>query len=146
PNDPFILDSLGWALYRMGKLDEAERYLRQALKGGPDAEIAAHLGEVLWRKGERDQARAVWKAQLDSNPDNAVLKETVQRLPPWGGRGGGGAPPVGGLSLSRAAAFRRSGGASLAFALAGGATLQPPESVPATAAASDEPFVIAGRM
>ncbi|HKU87987.1 MAG TPA: tetratricopeptide repeat protein [Casimicrobiaceae bacterium] len=82
PKDPFILDSLGWAFYRMGKLDDAERYLRLALEGRPDAEIAAHLGEVLWRKGERDQARAIWKAQLDSNPDNAVLKETVQRLAP----------------------------------------------------------------
>jgi Flp pilus assembly protein TadD len=82
PKDPFILDSLGWAFYRMGRLDEAERYLRAALEKRPDAEIAAHLGEVLWRKGEREQARAIWKAQLDSNPDNAVLKETVRRLAP----------------------------------------------------------------
>lgn len=82
PRDPFILDSLGWAFYRMGRLDEAERYLKQALEGRPDAEIAAHLGEVLWRKGDRDKARALWKAQLDSNPDNAVLKETVRRLSP----------------------------------------------------------------
>lgn len=82
PTDPFILDSLGWAFYRKGQLDEAERYLQQALDGRPDAEIAAHLGEVLWRKGERDRARALWKAQLDSNPDNAVLKETVKRLSP----------------------------------------------------------------
>ncbi|HEX6136568.1 MAG TPA: tetratricopeptide repeat protein [Casimicrobiaceae bacterium] len=82
PRDPFILDSLGWALYRKGRLDDAERYLQQALDGRPDAEIAAHLGEVLWRKGERDKARALWKAQLDSNPDNAVLKETVKRLTP----------------------------------------------------------------
>jgi predicted negative regulator of RcsB-dependent stress response len=66
----------------MGRLDDAERYLRQALDGRPDAEIAAHLGEVLWRKGERDQARALWKAQLDTHPDNAVLKETVRRLAP----------------------------------------------------------------
>ena len=66
----------------MGRLDEAERYLQQALEGRPDAEIAAHLGEVLWRKGERDKARALWKAQLDSNPDNQVLKETVKRLAP----------------------------------------------------------------
>jgi tetratricopeptide (TPR) repeat protein len=82
PRDPFILDSLGWAFYRMGKLDEAERYLREALEGRPDAEIAAHLGEVLWRKGEHEKARAVWKAQLDSNPDNALLKETVKRFEP----------------------------------------------------------------
>jgi tetratricopeptide (TPR) repeat protein len=82
PTDPFILDSLGWAFYRLGRFDEAERYLRQALDGRPDAEIAAHLGEVLWRKGEHDKALAVWKVQLDSNPDNAVLKETVKRFAP----------------------------------------------------------------
>jgi len=82
PKDPFILDSLGWAFYRMGRLDEAERYLKEALEGRPDAEIAAHLGEVLWRKGDRDQARALWKAQLDTNPENPVLKETVKRLAP----------------------------------------------------------------
>ena len=82
PDDPFILDSVGWAQYRLGKLDEAEKYLRQAMEQRPDPEIAAHLGEVLWRKGEHEKARAVWKAQLDSNPDNAVLRETVKRFEP----------------------------------------------------------------
>src|SRR5689334_21669210 len=42
PSDPFILDSLGWAFYRKGRLDDAERYLRLALEGRRDAEIAAH--------------------------------------------------------------------------------------------------------
>jgi tetratricopeptide (TPR) repeat protein len=82
PADPFILDSLGWAFYRMGQFDDAERYLQQALEGRPDAEIAAHLGEVLWRKGEHDKAREVWKAQLVANPDNVLLKETVKRFAP----------------------------------------------------------------
>jgi len=82
PTDPFILDSLGWAFYRLGRFDDAERYLQQALDGRPDAEIAAHLGEVLWKKGDHAKAIAVWKAQLDSNPDNAVLKETVKRFAP----------------------------------------------------------------
>ena len=80
PADPFILDSMGWALYRLGRLSEAETFLRRALAERPDAEIAAHLGEVLWARGARDDARAVWQPQLDSNPDNAVLKETVRRL------------------------------------------------------------------
>ena len=80
PNDPFIMDSMGWALFRLGRLDEAESYLKRALAERPDAEIAAHLGEVLWAKGDRDSARAIWKAQLEANPDNAVLKETVKRL------------------------------------------------------------------
>jgi tetratricopeptide (TPR) repeat protein len=80
PNDPFILDSMGWALYRLGRLDEAERYLKRAIAERPDAEIAAHLGEVLWTKGDRESARAVWKPQLETDPENAVLKETVKRL------------------------------------------------------------------
>jgi tetratricopeptide (TPR) repeat protein len=80
PNDGFILDSMGWALFRMGKLADAEDYLRQALKSRPDAEIAAHLGEVLWAKGERERAREVWQSQLKASPDNAVLLDTMRRL------------------------------------------------------------------
>jgi Flp pilus assembly protein TadD len=80
PDDPFILDSMGWAQFRMGKLDEAEKSLRRAMDERPDPEIAAHLGEVLWAKGERDRAREIWEAQLKSTPDNAVLLETVRRL------------------------------------------------------------------
>jgi tetratricopeptide (TPR) repeat protein len=80
PDDPFILDSVGWAQFRMGKLDEAEKYLRRAMEQRPDPEIAAHLGEVLWAKGERARAQDLWQSQLKSAPDNAVLLETVRRL------------------------------------------------------------------
>jgi tetratricopeptide (TPR) repeat protein len=82
PEDPFILDSMGWALYRQGKLDDAEKYLQRAMDGRSDAEIAAHLGEVLWKKGERDRARALWQSQLKVTPDNAVLLETMRRFAP----------------------------------------------------------------
>ena len=80
PDDPFILDSMGWANYRLGRFGEAEDYLRRAMAQRPDAEIAAHLGEVLWAKGERDGARAIWRSQLKASPDNAVLLETIRRL------------------------------------------------------------------
>jgi len=80
PEDPFILDSMGWALFRQGKLDDAETYLLRAMDGRSDAEIAAHLGEVLWVKGERDRARALWQSQLKTSPDNPVLLETMRRL------------------------------------------------------------------
>lgn len=53
PDDPAILDSMGWINYRQGKLADAERYLRQALQRYPDHEVAAHLGEVLWAQGAR---------------------------------------------------------------------------------------------
>jgi tetratricopeptide (TPR) repeat protein len=80
PDDGFILDSMGWALYRLNRLEEAEAYLRRAIQARPDAEIAAHLGEVLWARGERDRAREIWQSQLKSSPDNPVLLETVRRL------------------------------------------------------------------
>ena len=82
PGDPFILDSMGWAQFRMGHLDQAEDYLRRALAERPDPEIAAHLGEVLWARGERSRAREVWQSQLKSTPDNPVLLETMRRLAP----------------------------------------------------------------
>ncbi len=80
PDDSFILDSMGWALFRLGRYSEAETYLRRALKERPDAEIAAHLGEVLWASGERERAQEIWQSQLKTSPDNPVLLETVRRL------------------------------------------------------------------
>jgi tetratricopeptide (TPR) repeat protein len=80
PNDPFILDSLGWAHFRLGNYDESEKVLRRALAERPDAEIAAHLGEVLWVKGQREQAREVWQSQLRENPDHPLILETIRRL------------------------------------------------------------------
>ncbi|MNQ53612.1 bacteriophage N4 receptor, outer membrane subunit [compost metagenome] len=80
PEDPAILDSLGWVNYRMGNLDEAERLLRQALQEFPDHEVAAHLGEVLWARGKQAEARKVWAEALQKQPDSAILRDTMQRL------------------------------------------------------------------
>jgi len=82
PEDPFILDSMGWAHFRMGNFEESEKFLRRALAERPDPEIAAHLGEVLWAKGERGRAQEVWQSQLKETPDNPVLLNTVRRLAP----------------------------------------------------------------
>lgn len=82
PADPFILDSMGWAQYRLGNLEDSEKFLRRALADRQDPEIAAHLGEVLWAKGERAHAREIWQSQLKETPDNALLLETVRRFGP----------------------------------------------------------------
>jgi tetratricopeptide (TPR) repeat protein len=82
PDDPFILDSMGWAYFRMGKFDDAESYLRRALGERGDPEIAAHLGEVLWARGEHVRAQEIWQSQLKATPDNPVLLETMRRLAP----------------------------------------------------------------
>ncbi|MDB6000927.1 MAG: hypothetical protein JWP52_2626, partial [Rhizobacter sp.] len=76
PGEPFITDSLGWVEYRMGKLDESLRLLRQAYQSRPDTEIAAHLGEVLWAAGQQDEARKVWTEGRNKDSSNDVLKET----------------------------------------------------------------------
>ncbi len=80
PDDPAILDSLGWVNFRLGNLSEAEALLRKALQRFPDHEVAAHLGEVLWTKGERSEARAVWSKALKLQPDSQILRETLKRL------------------------------------------------------------------
>jgi tetratricopeptide (TPR) repeat protein len=80
PDDPAILDSLGWVNYRLGNLDEAERLLRLALRSFPDHEVAAHLGEVLWAQGKQREARKVWAGALKDQPDSAVLRGTLLRL------------------------------------------------------------------
>jgi len=82
PNDPFILDSVGWAQFRTGNLARAQEYLERAFKMRPDPEIAAHLGEVLWAMGQRDAAGKLWQSSLQSHPQNEVLLETLRRLKP----------------------------------------------------------------
>jgi Flp pilus assembly protein TadD len=80
PNDFFIVDSLGWVLYRQGDLQGALKQLSRAYKGRPDAEIAAHLGEVLWQLGRRDEAVRVWQEGSKKTPDNETLQKTIKRF------------------------------------------------------------------
>lgn len=80
PEDAYILDSLGWVQFKMGRGAEALKTLRQAYQLRPDGEIAAHIGEVLWAMGKRDEARAEWDAALKKFPDHAAVKSTMERL------------------------------------------------------------------
>ena len=80
PDDPAVIDSMGWVQYRLGNLEEAVLRLRQAMKVFPDHEIAAHLGEVLWKIGKVQEARAAWAEGLRLNPDSQVIPATVKRL------------------------------------------------------------------
>jgi tetratricopeptide (TPR) repeat protein len=82
PDDPFIQDSMGWALFKAKRYAEAVDLLRRAHVARPDPEIAAHLGEVLWMNGDKDEARRIWRGSLQSHPDNESLRETTSRLMP----------------------------------------------------------------
>ena len=80
PNDQYIVDSLGWVLYRLGRHEEAMKQLRHALELRADPEIAAHLGEVLWVMGRKDAAREVWDTALKSTPDDKRLLDVKKRF------------------------------------------------------------------
>ncbi|MEM9057968.1 MAG: tetratricopeptide repeat protein, partial [Pseudomonadota bacterium] len=80
PENPAIIDSMGWVQFRRGRLDESLEYLWQAYGLIKDAEIAAHIGEVLWTLGRLDEARAIFDEALASDPDNAVIKDVMKRL------------------------------------------------------------------
>lgn len=80
PDEPAILDSYGWAQYRLGNLDKAVTLLREAYAKQPNSEIAAHLGEVLWVSGDRDEARQIWEQGRKEDAEDKVLIETIKRL------------------------------------------------------------------
>lgn len=83
PDDPFIMDSMGWVYYRMGQYAKAVEYLKRALGLRPDPEIAAHLGEVLWAQGERGEAEKVWQSAMKKFPNNEALLNAVKKFKPW---------------------------------------------------------------
>lgn len=80
PEDPFILDSLGWVMYRQGDLEGALAKLERAHAKRPDPEIAAHIGEILWRLGRFDDARRTFREALKKDPNNEVLSETARKF------------------------------------------------------------------
>jgi tetratricopeptide (TPR) repeat protein len=82
PDDFYILDSMGWALYRLGRLTEAVDFLNRARKIKDDPEVAAHLGEVLWVMGNKDAARDIWDSALRDKPDDRRLLDVIERLVP----------------------------------------------------------------
>jgi len=82
PDDPAVIDSLGWWYYRSGEHDKALELLGRAHKLLEDPEIAAHLGEVLWVSGDKQRANTVWNHALKTSPDDDILKEAMQRLKP----------------------------------------------------------------
>ncbi len=73
PDDPAIMDSLGWLRFRQGQHEEAIKLLSEAYKRFPDPEIAAHLAQALWLNGAQGEARELIEQALQSNPDDERL-------------------------------------------------------------------------
>jgi tetratricopeptide (TPR) repeat protein len=91
PTDGFIVDSLGWAYYRLGDYKNAQATLERAVELEPaDAEITSHLGDAYWQGGRRDEARLQWRRALDLNPAADLAKAITVKLdhPPHAQRPG----------------------------------------------------------
>ena len=77
PNNYYILDSMGWVLYKMGNYVEAIAYLRKAQSQQNDPEVAAHLIQVLWANGEYQAARQELEQAIKAFPDDEKLREVA---------------------------------------------------------------------
>lgn len=86
PNDPAIIDSLGWVQFKLGMYDEARRNLERAYELFPDPEVAAHLGEVYWVQGDRAAANRIWRDALEVQPDSEFVLNAMERLNPGASR------------------------------------------------------------
>ena len=81
PDDGYIVDSLGWAYYRLGEFDKAATYLERAVEIEPgDAVINDHLGDAYWRVGRVREARFQWQRALSFKPEPDVASQIQAKL------------------------------------------------------------------
>ena len=77
-NDPYIIDSLGWALFKLKRYEESKEYLQMAVKLMPgDPIVNDHFGDVLWKNGNKLQARYYWNYVLNLEKTEKELKKII---------------------------------------------------------------------
>jgi tetratricopeptide (TPR) repeat protein len=79
PDSGAILDSMGWALHKLRRNEEALQYLERARERIADPEVDLHIGEVQWSLGRRDEAISTWRAGVERYPDDQALRERLER-------------------------------------------------------------------
>ncbi|HLM54403.1 MAG TPA: tetratricopeptide repeat protein, partial [Pseudoxanthomonas sp.] len=79
PDEAAIIDSYGWVLYRLGRIEEALVQLRRAFTLMKDPEIAAHIGEVLWVSGQKEEARKYFDEARKLDPENRSLLRALEK-------------------------------------------------------------------
>lgn len=81
PSDGYIVDSLGWAYFRLGRFDDAVREMERAVSLKPeDPVLNDHLGDAYWRVGRKLEATFQWNQARDLKPDPDVLTTLQQKL------------------------------------------------------------------
>jgi tetratricopeptide (TPR) repeat protein len=79
PDNGAVLDSMGWALHKAGRHEEALEMLQRARVRVQDGEVELHLGEVLAALGRKEEAQQVWQAAAERFPSNNDLKERLKK-------------------------------------------------------------------
>jgi tetratricopeptide (TPR) repeat protein len=97
PSDGYIVDSLGWAHYRLGNFEDAVRELERAVSLKPDDPVLNdHLGDAYWRVGRKLEATFQWTHARDMKPEPDILagvqKKLAEGLPPLEGKTAEDAP------------------------------------------------------
>ena len=78
-NDPYIIDSIGWAYYLIDNYVEAEKYLKRAVELMPEDPIVNdHYGDILWKLNRKIQARYFWKNVLSFEDTDEDIRKNVQ--------------------------------------------------------------------
>ena len=78
-NDPYIIDSIGWALFKLKRYKESKKYLQQAVKLMPaDPIVNDHYGDVLWKNGKEIEARYYWRYVLNLESTEKELKKNIK--------------------------------------------------------------------
>ncbi len=78
-NDPYIIDSIGWAYYLIDNYVEAERYLKRAVELMPeDPTVNDHYGDILWKLNRKIQARYFWKNVLSFEDTDEEIRKNIQ--------------------------------------------------------------------
>lgn len=81
PNDGFIIDSLGWVEYRLGKYEDAIPNLERAVELQPyDPIINDHLGDAYWQVGRKLEAKFQWERSINHSKDNEAIQMTQKKL------------------------------------------------------------------
>lgn len=81
PNDGYITDSLGWALYRLRRFEEAVKYMERAAELTPvDPIVTDHLGDTLWAVGRHLEARFQWRRAMSFEPEDVDAKRIRRKL------------------------------------------------------------------
>ncbi len=81
PNDGYVVDSLGWALYKLGNYQEATEHLERAVELRPeDSVINDHLGDAYWHVGRQLEASFQWRHALSLDPEEDRIKRLNEKL------------------------------------------------------------------